>query len=725
MVNSAYAFYPEPLPLATFFVRSPRICSHLRMKALVLLLISLLVHRTSAVPVGFVDEGVATLNAISAAFAPNPRKNGKPMLLVAAKEGTVVVLEDPDNSDTSMQVFNLGPNLCTNGPRGLMTILPHPDFLTTGYLFIYYVRQVPNCPEDAVLGPRNRLSRFSMNLSTLKVDGNSEIVLLETSPSEHILHDGGGIVIGNDRMIYLSIGEGGNRENGPNLRTLKGKVVRLTLTGNVPPNNPFTPISGGTGVNCRWNDGVPPRSTGPKSVCEEIFSYGVRNPFRLSLDPNTASGKVRFAIGDVGASDWEELDYGGTAYSGTNYGWYTFEGPCTKGDRKDCPGQGPGSTEPFYYWQHQPGIEGGCITGSAFVPTGLWPSNFKFLYADFVFGYIYNLVDDPARACRACKPPLPAFRNATFHRAKKVVDMFFGPYQSTQALYYVTKDVGVNIRRIRASNNSDRAPKAVITVSKTEAPVNNPIQFFGSSSSDPNGDRLTYLWNFGDGRTSTEVNPVRSYPSLGQYQVTLRVTDPSGQSSQAFITIVVGKKPQVTMISPKATGKFIVGQRLRLNGAAVDAANKTIPPSRIFWEVQIRHATHYHPFLDKIAGNDFDLFPAPGPEELDAALNSYLFVSMTAVDANGVSATITRKILPKMVTIDLNTKPSGLKIVADYATLTTPVTITSWENHKLRLTANNQGAKVFSSWSIGGGSTTYYTVPSSTTPNPKVTATFV
>ena len=693
------------------------------MKALAFLLALLLVHLSTSVPVGFIDEGVATISAISAVFAPNPRNNGKPMLLVASKEGTIRVLEDPDNSDVSMQVFNIGANLCTNGPRGLMTILPHPDFLTTGYLFVYYMRFATNCPEDPVLGPSNRLSRFTMNLSTLQFDMNSELVILSTSPSEHILHDGGGMVIGKDRMLYLTIGDGGNRENAPNLRTLKGKVIRLNLNGNVPPSNPYTTASGGTGVSCRLK-GVPLPSTGPNSVCAEIFSYGIRNPFRASLDPNTAPGQVRFAIGDVGASDWEDLSYGGTGYNGTNYGWYTFEGPCIKGERKDCPAQGPGSTEPFYYWEHEPGSQGGSITGSAFVPAGLWPANYKFLYADYVYGYIYNLVDDPARACRACKPPLPAFHNVTFHRAKKVVDMFFGPYKTTQALYYVTKDDGENIRRIRASNTTSRAPKAVITLAKTVFPVSTSIQFLGNSSSDPDNDTLTYLWNFGDGRTSTEVNPVLSYPALGQFQVTLRVTDPSGQSSQAYVILNIGKKPRVTMITPTTANKFIVGQKLRLNATAVDGNNVTIPPSRMVWEVRIRHATHYHPFLDKIAGNDFDLFPAPGPEELDAALNSYLVVSVTATDTAGVSTTVTRKVYPQMVNIDLDTNPSGLKIVADYTTLTTPVTISSWQNHALRLTANTQNTKVFSSWSIGGPSTTYYTVPAQTTPNPQVTANF-
>ena len=694
------------------------------MKAFAIFLTSLLVHSSWAVPTGFVDEGISIVPAISGAFVPNPRLSNKPMLLIAAKEGTVHVLEDPDNSDVSMQVFNISAKLCTNGPRGLMTIRPHPDFVTNRYIFMYYMRIVPNCPEDAVLGPSNRLSRFTMNPTTLQIDPNSEVVYLETPPSTFILHDGGGMVIGNDRLLYLAIGDSGSREYAPNRRTLYGKLIRLDLNGNVPASNPYTVASGGTGVACRKNKGVPPTSAPSNAVCEEIIAFGLRNPFRMGYDVNSAN-KVRISIGDVGASDWEELSYGGTDYLGTNYGWETFEGPCIKGSTTNCPVHGAGLTEPFYYWEHAPGVQGGAITASAFVPTGLWPAQYQFLYADYISATIYNLKADAGRACRTCKPPLPAFRNETFHRAEKVVEMFFGPYKETTALYYLTKAAGQNVRRIRATGSTNRAPIAKITVAKTNLLVNETLTFQGSGSSDPDGDALTYLWVFDDGRTSTAVNPVRSYTAAGTYQVTLTVKDTSGLSSQAYATIIVGSKPTVTMLTPKTYDGFIVGQKLRLKGNGTDSTGAAIPNSGISWEVLLRHATHFHPFLDRTVGNDFDLYPAPGPEELSAALNSYLVVSVTATDRFGVSSTKTRSVKPILVNIDIASVPTGLQVVVDYTTLTTPVTVTTWQNHKLRLTANDQASKMFSKWSIGGNRTTFYTVPTQAIPNTKITATFV
>ena len=688
------------------------------------LLASLLALQSAAVPLGFIDEGIAIVPGISAAFAPNPRLNGQPMMLVGDEEGSVHVLEDPENSDTAIEVANIFHKICTNGPRGLMTIIPHPDFWINRYVYMYYMAYTPDCPEDPILGPKNRLSRFTMNETTLQINLDTELILLESPPSPNILHDGGAITIGNDGYLYLAIGDGGFRDNSPILSTLYGKLVRIDLEGNVPASNPYTVASGGTGVSCRLSGGVPPPNSPPNAVCEEIYAYGLRNPFRLAVNTNVVN-ETLFAIGDVGGSDWEELSLAGTSYAGKNYGWPTFEGPCYKGERNDCPPQGPNNVEPFNYWEHIPGIQGGATTGAAFVPNGLWPENYKFLYADYVFGKIYNLIDDPARACRTCSPPIPGYRNETFHSRDQIVDMFFGPYNGSQALYYVTKSNGQNLRRIRYHGSTNQAPNAVLYTNRTTYTPDQTVKFFGSGSSDPDGDPLTYFWNFGDGRNSTSMNVNIKYTVPGQYQVSLRVRDSVQQTSYAYTTIVVGQKPRVTMNTPLTADGFIVGQRLQLKGSALDSNNASIPPSQLFWEVRLRHATHFHPFMSPIAGNDFALQKAPGPEELSAALNSYLVVTLTAFDSYGIPAVKTRNIRPKLVTIDLRTVPSGLQVIADYTTLTTPVTITSWQNHTLRLSANDQGQNVFSSWSIGGPRTTFYTVPAKTTPNPIVTATFV
>ena len=114
------------------------------------------------------------------------------------------------------------------------SIVIDPNFSTNYYIYAFYTSFVPDCPEDPILGPVNRLSRFTMNPSTLQIDVNSEVILLMTPPSPVTLHDGGAMSIGKDNYIYLAIGDGGKPYNGQNLRTLYGKLIRVDLDGNVP-----------------------------------------------------------------------------------------------------------------------------------------------------------------------------------------------------------------------------------------------------------------------------------------------------------------------------------------------------------------------------------------------------------------------------------------------------------------------------------------------------------
>ena len=199
---------------------------------IVLLLLLLHIFSVAAVPQGFVDEGVATILAINGLFAPNPRNFGKPMLLVSSKEGSVNILEDPDNSEIVLKVADFNSIICTNGPRGVYSIVAHPDFMLNRFIFIYYTRIAPGCLESATLGPSQRLSRFTLNRLTLQIDLKSEVVLLETPPSAIILHDGGGMFIGKDRFLYLAIGDGGIPDYAQDMRNLYGKLIRLDLLGN-------------------------------------------------------------------------------------------------------------------------------------------------------------------------------------------------------------------------------------------------------------------------------------------------------------------------------------------------------------------------------------------------------------------------------------------------------------------------------------------------------------
>jgi hypothetical protein len=132
------------------------------------------------------------------------------------------------------------------------------------------------------------------------------------------------------------------------------------------------------------------------------------------------------------------------------------------------------------------------------------------------------------------------------------------------------------------------------------------------------------------------------------------------------------------------------------------------------WTVLLHHNTHTHPFLGPTAGNNIAL-TAPAPEDLFAATNSYLEIQLTATDSAGVSATVTRNLDPRKVTLTFDTNPSGMSVRAGGTDLITPVDVTSWENWTLSISAFDHsfhGASyTFASWSDGGARTHDITTP--------------
>ena len=675
-----------------------------------------------SLPVGFVDEGVGsgTEEATVGRFVPNPRKNGDPMLLVVTKDGSFFAFEDPDNSDKRILIGNITDIICTNGPRGILNMEPHPNFTENRAIFVWYTRFAQGCLEDAVLGPSNRLSRFVLDEETLQLKTNSEEVLLETPPSDYAVHDGGAMTIGkSDRMIYLAIGDGGTLKRGQQMDTLRGKMVRLELDGDVPTNNPYTTASGEKGVDCRSNKGRPPANATAGSICEEIFATGFRNPYRMGNDVNTID-KVLFAVGDVGNAKWEELSYGGTDYIGKNYGWDDKEGPCEKNSITSCPLPRANETDPFYYYQYSK--DGAAVTGAVFVPDNTWPEKYKFMFVEYVEGKIMNLIPDDTVGCRTCTPPRPSFRNETFHTYTRILDISFGPFNGTKALYYISRrTAGQNIRRIRYVGGTNRPPQAVILVANRPFKVNESIDFVGSTSFDPEGDKLTYFWTFGDGRTSIKANKTISFRRIGTYQISLTVRDTIGFISEVSATISVGTPPNVAMPMPKSD--FRVGEVLRLDARA-NSSGEILTGAQFLWEVQLVHGGHYHPFESPRTGNNFTIAPAPHPEDFMAATNSFLRIILTATDSNGLSTTLRRSVFPKKVLIDIDSNPRGLNILVSDFNVVTPTTIVAWENQNLTIDAADQGKFIFKSWNIGGARERTYLVPPASTTNPKVIATF-
>lgn len=347
------------------------------------------------------------------------------------------------------------------------------------------------------------------------------------------------------------------------------------------------------------------------------------------------------------------------------------------------------------------------MTGGAFVPPGLWPPELeldgRYLFNEFVNGVIHVLREG-ADPCRDCSPPIPAFTNETFHQWPRLVDLFFGPYKDTQALYYTAREGRINLRRIVYVGGDNAAPTAIIQANITAGPVGTVVKFDGSSSFDPNdGDELTYEWDFQgyDGSVQNEVTTTIVFDQAGTHTATLTVSDDMGFKGVAFVDIIIGTPPAVEIVSPAAGSRFAVGDVFTLLANGTDE-NGVLDDDSFVWEVRQHHNTHFHPFVTYQRGNNFTMPPAPEPEDFLAAVNSYLEVVVYATGLNGLTTESSSFLQPKLVLLQFDSSPAGITLTLDEHPITTPAVVLSWENHLLRASVPNDDNYRFESWSDGG-----------------------
>jgi glucose/arabinose dehydrogenase len=183
------------------------------------------------------------------------------------------------------------------------------------------------------------------------LEGDDQTKLGGTVPAGH---QGGALHFGNDRKLYIALGEQTAGAPAQAMDTLQGKLLRINSDGSIPADNPFYRTAQGK--------------------YRAIWALGLRNPFTFAVQP----GSGRIYINDVGQSAWEEIDEG---VSGGNYGWPASEGPTTD----------PRFRAPIHHYPVA------SIAGGAFCPTDAstnFPARYrgKYFFSDFVKGWI-NVLD--------------------------------------------------------------------------------------------------------------------------------------------------------------------------------------------------------------------------------------------------------------------------------------------------------------------------------------------
>ena len=372
--------------------------------------------RPSLIPTGFTDTVLDNPvgNSISGPTAIVPLAGDRGLIL--EKGGAVRVLGS-DGKIVAADALVL--TVCTGSEMGLLGAAVDPAFSINGYVYLYYTRNGGDCGSGTARF--NRVSRFTMTANT--IDPNSELVLLDNISAKGGNHDGGGLQIGQDGYLYVAIGDAGSNPRGAgdtaaeDLSLLNGKIVRITTTGGVPPDNPF--VGDPNGVACA-TAGI---GTSLSQRCFEIYDWGLRNPYRFAMDPNT--GATHFFINDVGQGTWEEVDEGG---KGLDYGWNTREGSCLNGSSSNCPAPPAQFTDPLTSYNHTTGCT--YITGGAFVPNGIWPAEYDnaYLFADGGCGKVWMRTGAGA----------VDYNNPFAQTSGGIVDMAFITQGPDPALYYVT-----------------------------------------------------------------------------------------------------------------------------------------------------------------------------------------------------------------------------------------------------------------------------------------------
>ncbi|MGB7587887.1 MAG: PQQ-dependent sugar dehydrogenase [Solirubrobacterales bacterium] len=261
------------------------------------------------------------------------------------------------------------------GERGLLSIAFPPDYRRSRRFYVYYTDAQGNI----------RVDEFKRQSATRAARGSRRAVIEIPHPTNSN-HNGGQMQFLGD-LLYFGTGDGGSAgdppNNAQNRDSLLGKLLRIDPRPSggrpytVPPDNPFV--------------GKPGR--------DEIYSYGLRNPFRFSFD-TTSSAQPRIAIGDVGQNRFEELDYTTlAAASGANFGWDALEGfaPFTE-ENSGTPDPG-GTTKPIMAYSHSRDGGSCSIIGGYVVRDPRLPAlRGRYLYTDYCSGQLRSLVPHLRRA---------------------------------------------------------------------------------------------------------------------------------------------------------------------------------------------------------------------------------------------------------------------------------------------------------------------------------------
>ncbi len=282
-------------------------------------------------------------------------------LFITQQTGQILIHDGAQLLSTPF--LDISNKVAYGGERGLLSVAFHPNYETNGYFYVDYTRK----SDGATV-----IARYSVSADP-NVANTSETVL-KVIAQPYANHNGGQLQFGPDGYLYVGMGDGGSGGDPDNYAqnpaSLLGKVLRLDVNASapyIPASNPFV---------------------GNPAVADEIWAFGVRNPWRFSFDRLTGD----LFIADVGQGDWEEIDFQPAASAGgQNYGWSCYEGNHDYNTSRNCAAYGT-LTFPVLEYNHGPNDSIGCsVTGGYRYRGSRYPAlDGVYLYGDFCTGTVWG-----------------------------------------------------------------------------------------------------------------------------------------------------------------------------------------------------------------------------------------------------------------------------------------------------------------------------------------------
>jgi len=295
--------------------------------------------------------------------------DGSGRLFVVEQDGRIQVISNTGVKSLFMDIDDRVEDGAAPSEVGLLGLAFHPDFATNGFFFVNYTNT------DA--GRVTRVSRFKI-FGSAGDPGSEDIVLEFSQPFGN--HNGGALDFDGDGMLLVATGDGGGsgdtQSNAQNRTNLLGNILRIDVHTDdtaphysIPADNPF---EGNT-------DGYR----------EEIFAWGLRNPWRISYD----AASDRIWAGDVGQGTLEEID---VITSGGNFGWDCKEGTQPFGSPAPSCATVTDLIDPVFEYGRTLGfvVSGGYVYRG---PTATSLSG-KYIFADYDSGRIWAMSYDGATA---------------------------------------------------------------------------------------------------------------------------------------------------------------------------------------------------------------------------------------------------------------------------------------------------------------------------------------